>query len=85
MSTTKLKPALPVNGFLGLDRIVRRLIAEDGFESYTTAMRSIAEYEKFFLLAARHRNVPHVPSSRVDIVWQRHMLDTLAYAEDCAR
>jgi hypothetical protein len=85
MSATNLKPALPANGFLGLDRIVSRLIAEDGFESYTSAMRSIAEYEKFFLLAARHRNIPHVPSSRVDIVWQRHMLDTLAYAEDCAR
>jgi len=60
-------------------------MAEDGFESYTTAMRSIAEYEKFFLLAARHRDLPHVPSHRVDIVWQRHMLDTVAYAEDCTR
>ncbi len=85
MTTTNLKPVLPANGFLGLERIVRRLIAEDGFESYTTAMRSIAEYEKFFLLAARHRDIPHVPSRRVDIVWQRHMLDTVAYAEDCAR
>ena len=85
MTTTNLKPVLPAKGFLGLERIVRRLIAEDGFESFTTAMRSIAEYERFFLLAARQRDVPHVPSRRVDIVWQRHMLDTVAYAEDCTR
>jgi hypothetical protein len=83
--STKLESILPAKGFLGLERIVRRLIAEDGFENHDIAMRSIAEYERFFLIAAQHSDDPHVPSHRVDMVWQRHMLDTVAYAEDCAR
>ena len=75
----------PSHGFLRLDRVVRRLIAEDGFPDTDLARRSIAAYERFFLLAAQHRAGPLVPSRRVDLVWQRHMLDTPAYAEDCAR
>ena len=73
------------SGFLGLDRVVRRLIAEDGFKDRDTAMRCIAEYERFFLLAARGEAGSLVPSRRVDLIWQRHMLDTMAYAEDCSR
>lgn len=83
--TSNLVSIIPEKGFLGLERILRRLIAEDGFDNHDIAMRCIGEYERFFLLAAQHRDVPHVPSRRVDIIWQRHMLDTVAYAEDCAR
>jgi hypothetical protein len=70
---------------LGLARLIRRLVAEDGYEGIEAAARAIEEYERFFRLAARGEWARLVPSRRVDLVWQRHMLDTRAYAEDCQR
>ncbi|WP_165246754.1 hypothetical protein [Paludisphaera soli] len=72
-------------GFLGLERVARRLVAEDGFADREAALRAVAEYERFFRLAAEDRGEVFVPSRRVDLVWRRHMLDTSAYAEDCRR
>lgn len=70
-------------GFLGLERVVRRLIAEDGFRDSQAALKAIANYEKFFILIATHQTEPLTPSQEVDMVWQRHILDTKAYTQDC--
>ena len=67
---------------LGLDRLVRRLVAEDGFEDRPAAEQAIVEYERFFLNLS-NPSAP-APSGSVDRVWKRHMLDTRAYARDCA-
>jgi len=87
---TKLSAATTVSALtrsLGLERLVRRLVAEDGFANRETALRGIASYERFFFLAADHLRDPLkdplAPSLPVDRVWQRHMLDTKAYTEDC--
>lgn len=74
----------PTVGRLGLDRLVRRLVTEDGFADRESAYRAIAHYERFFF-AACHHHEPLVPPAAVDLVWQRHMLDTLAYQQDCLR
>ena len=68
---------------LGLERLVRRLVAEDGFADSEAALRAIAAYERFFFLTMRRPDCPLVPSILVDRVWQRHMLDTKAYTQDC--
>lgn len=70
---------------LGLDRIVRRLVSEDGLESKEAALQAIAEYERIFFLAASRQDDLIAPSLTVDLVWQRHMLDTKAYSRDCQR
>ena len=70
---------------LGLDRVVRRLVAEDGFPSNQIALASITEYEQFFLLMASNPGQRLTPSLAVDLVWQRHLLDTKAYMVDCKK
>ena len=81
--TPVLSPSM--SSILGLHRVVPRLIAEDAFQNSEAALRGIAEYERFFLLAATNGKEPLVPSTWVDLVWQRHMLDSKAYTEDCDR
>ena len=76
---------LPETTSLGLERLVRRLAAEDGFADSEAALRAIAAYERFFFLVTRGPECPLVPSILVDRVWQRHMLDTKAYTQDCLR
>lgn len=79
----KLQPS--EQGFLDFHRLVRRLVAEDGFPDSKTALRAISAYERFFMLVASHQTEPLSPSQAVDLVWQRHMLDTRAYMQDCHR
>ena len=68
---------------LELSRLVRRLVAEDGLDSQDAALAAIAEYKKFLHLATLHPG-PLQPPAAVDVVWQRHLLDTKAYEADCA-
>jgi hypothetical protein len=72
-------------GFLGLHRLVRRLIAEDGFPDRQAAIEAISNYEHFFMAIVSHPTEPLSPSQEVDLVWQRHMLDTRIYMRDCDR
>lgn len=72
-------------GFLGLNRLIRRLVAEDGFPDKESALRAIADYENFFRLGISYPLESFSPSQAVDLIWQRHMLDTRAYMQDCDR
>ena len=83
--TTAAAPA--TSGTLGLERLVRRLVAEDGFADRAAALRAVAAYERFFFLAMSggDRGEALAPSAAGDRVWQRHLLDTRAYTQDCAR
>jgi uncharacterized membrane protein len=72
-------------GFLGLHRLVRRLITEDGFPDRQAAIEAIADYEHFLILVVSHPSESLSPSQTVDLVWQRHMLDTRIYMQDCDR
>jgi hypothetical protein len=47
--------------------------------------RSLARYEKFLLLAARHPDVPVAPCRDIDEFWHLHMLQPQAYHDDCMR
>ena len=69
---------------LDLGRLVRRLVSEDGLGSEARALAAISEYKRFLRLVASHRGTPLQPSAAVDAVWQRHLLDTKAYHDDCA-
>jgi hypothetical protein len=71
---------------LDLDRLVKRLVSEDGVETPELARLAIEEYKKFFILCtfAQDARDIHVPSTMVDMVWQRHQLDTANYIEDCS-
>ena len=78
--------------WLDLSRLTKRLVEEDGLgdEAYVTSV--IEEYKKFYFMFSSFcklndepPNLPFVPSAPVDIVWQRHMLDTMAYMADCKK
>jgi hypothetical protein len=84
LEATASRPLLETPN-LDLERLVRRLVAEDGFADSEAALRAIAVYERFFFLVMRRPECPLVPSILVDRVWQRHMLDTKAYTQDCLR
>jgi hypothetical protein len=43
------------------------------------------EYRRFLALNLAHPEESIVPCEVVDVVWHGHILDTAAYAEDCAR
>ena len=76
-----------IEGF-DLSRLVKRLVSEDGFQGENCALLAIEEYKKFFfLLADEDDSSPavYLPSPIVELVWQRHMLDTLNYFKDCAK
>jgi hypothetical protein len=71
---------------LDLDRLVKRLVTEDGIETPELARQAIEEYKKFLVLCIFAQNEGHmvVPSAMVDMVWQRHQLDTANYFADCS-
>jgi hypothetical protein len=71
---------------LDLDRLVKRLVTEDGIETPELARQAIEEYKKFLVLCifAQTEGQMMVPSAMVDMVWQRHQLDTANYFEDCS-
>jgi hypothetical protein len=70
---------------LDLDRLVKRLVSEDGIETPELARQAIEEYKRFIVLCtfAQESGEMYVPSAMVDMVWQRHQLDTTNYFEDC--
>jgi hypothetical protein len=74
---------------LDLKRLAKRLVSEDGLKDEAFAHEVIAEYKKFFFLLVDSSDESpsrrYLPSSAVDLVWQRHMLDTFNYFEDCAK
>jgi hypothetical protein len=79
---------------LDLERLTGKLVGEDGFRDVDFAREAILEYKKFFFMLTEceyGENLNHnalrrfLPSSFVDLVWQRHMLDTARYFEDCER
>src|SRR5436309_1058145 len=78
---------------LDLARLAKRLVSEDGMGSQALAFQAIEEYKKFFFMmttvASNDLNEVqypyYVPSATVDKVWQRHLLDTLTYSQDCIR
>ena len=68
---------------LDLSRLVRRLVAEDGFQTTSDAAEAIEEYKLFLAnaIASSPKRVFATPA--VDKVWQRHFLDTKIYHDDC--
>ncbi len=68
---------------LDLSRLLRRLVHEDGLESNNRAACSIEEYKRFLWLLWMYPEQKLLPSKAVDLVWQRHILDTVAYEQDC--
>ena len=75
-----------------LSRLAKRLVSEDGLKDENCAFAAIEEYKKFFFLLAdsdddENEGLPgvYLPSPIVELVWQRHMLDTLNYFKDCAK
>jgi hypothetical protein len=78
---------------LDLSRLAGKLVSEDGFKDETFAHETIMEYKKFFFLLSKSEPIGmtiesaqrYLPSPLVDRIWQRHILDTAAYFEDCDR
>jgi hypothetical protein len=73
---------------LDLSRLANRLVSEDGLKDIDFAHEAILEYKRFFFILTESGEFPcrrFLPSSIVDLVWQRHMLDTLNYFDDCNR
>lgn len=70
---------------LGLDRLIHRLVVEDGFDCPADAEAAIYDYAGFFRNLAFGGTAVSVPTQRVDLVWQRHLLDTESYFRDCAQ
>jgi hypothetical protein len=70
---------------LDLSRLAQRLVSEDGLQDSFVANLAIEEYKKFFSILIEFDSDPlvYLPSTMVDLVWQRHMLDTFNYHEDC--
>lgn len=71
---------------LDLSRLAKRLVSEDGLRDEQFAHHAIDEYKKFFFMLAEskeNQSDVYLPSPIVDLVWQRHMLDTLNYFNDC--
>ena len=73
---------------LDLSRLAKRLVSEDGLADEATALQTIEEYKKFFFMLTECEEtstICYLPSTTVDLVWQRHMLDTENYFIDCDR
>ena len=68
---------------LELARLAPRLVVEDGLRDAEHARLCIEEYQRFLTLAHVHRGVALTPSSHVEAVWSRHLLDTKVYFTDC--
>lgn len=51
--------------------------------SIEDAQNAIERYERFLLLAAKHKHIPHAPTRDIDVVWHLHMLHPRAYLSDC--
>ncbi|MDP3962640.1 MAG: glycine-rich domain-containing protein-like [bacterium] len=49
------------------------------------ARKGIEWYKRFLKLIAKYPNQKIVPNETIDTVWHCHILDTMAYAEDCHR
>lgn len=47
------------------------------------AERALLRYEKFLLLAAKYKHLPHAPTQDIDVMWHLHMLQPVAYYQDC--
>ncbi|PZV12858.1 MAG: hypothetical protein DCF20_16905 [Pseudanabaena sp.] len=71
------------HNFLGLNRVVRRLVTEYGLKDSKIAFQAISEYECFFSAISSDPQKSYKPSYLADLVWQLHMLDTKAYTKDC--
>lgn len=49
------------------------------------AQLALSRYEKFLLLAAKHKGKPVAPTRDIDEMWHLHMLSPRAYLQDCQR
>lgn len=71
---------------LDLSRLAKRLVSEDGMADSGAACSAIQEYKRFLCLVSEWDTVGHacyIPAPAVDKVWQRHVLDTQQYFDDC--
>jgi len=68
---------------LNLSRLLKRLTHEDGLGTTHRSLGAIGEYKAFLKLVWLHPGENLMPSKAVDLVWQRHLLDTKVYAEEC--
>ena len=68
---------------LDLSRLIFRLTNEDCIGNDDYVKECIDEYKKFFFLISEVDVEVFVPPPAVDVVWQRHLLDTRSYMETC--
>ena len=47
--------------------------------------QALERYQKFLLLAAKHKGQPVAPTRDIDEMWHLHMLSPRAYYDDCMR
>jgi hypothetical protein len=71
---------------LDFSRIKAKLMhRRDGVLALREVERAEAGYRQFLKLAAKHPDLPIVPSEQVDEFWHMHILDTQRYSADCER
>lgn len=71
---------------LDLEPIKVKLMHVESGEGWTRAQVDAVEHEyrRFLYLIKRHPEAAAAPSMQVDTFWHYHILDTMAYARDCA-
>ncbi len=69
---------------LDLERIVLKLAKEPGW-SMARAHQAELDYRRFLNLRVLYPKTSLVPTRDIDEMWHLHILDTRAYAGDCAR
>jgi len=67
-----------------LERIVLKLAKRPDWD-IPRARRAELAYRRFLQLRVQYPTASLVPTLDIDEVWHAHILDTHAYAEDCAR
>lgn len=77
----------PLVSTLGLHRFRAKLQDHKQARPLTPeeADQALLEYRQFLTLRREHPAVELVPPPLADLAWHAHILDTLAYHEDCER
>ena len=72
---------------IDLGMVKLKLMDKEEGENWTADQceRIELEYRRYLSLSRRYPDKPIVPSRLVDTFWHFHILDTLAYVDDCGK